>query len=212
MKEIWTLVKKDLRLHGCAFLLSVALLSGIAFVIVLAMPRKELEARYPVAFNLGVAASILYGQWLIDREKSRRTLAWLRSMPLSDAVLVGSKIVTLCAFQGVLFVLLLSLCAPDALLRLGPLDVAQKALAMMVFATWLLCGKWLLGERLGQAVAGLAFLLVFGLALYLSSRAGAETIFGPLLPSLLALALALLAPWLVLVAVLSRSDTSRWVR
>jgi hypothetical protein len=167
--------------------------------------------RFVLVFNLSSVASVLYGQWLIDREKARRTLAWLRAMPLSDAHIVSGKAVTLFAFQGALFGVLLSLFAPEALSRIGFVGVAQWLLFIMAFAIWLLCGKWLLGERLGGAVAGGAFLLVFGTGLYLATPAGGPT-FGPPVPSLLvAFTLAVIAPWLVLVHVLSRSDTSRWV-
>jgi ABC-type transport system involved in multi-copper enzyme maturation permease subunit len=213
MRQVWALFKKDARLHGRAFLGSVALLSVIALLIVFVMPRKDVEARCLLVFNLSTVASMLYGQWLIDREKARRTLAWLRATPLSDAHIVSGKAVTLFAFQGALFGVLLSLFAPEALSRIGFIGVAQWLLFMMAFASWLLCGKWLLGERLGGAVAAGAFLVVFGTGFYLVARAWGPT-FGPSAPSLaafVAFTLAVIAPWLVLVRVLSRSDTSRWV-
>jgi hypothetical protein len=211
MRPIWALLKKDLHLHGRSYAVSVALIAALTLAVVRVVPIQGLDRRYPVSFNFAVFGSLLYGQWLIDREKARRTLAWLRSMPVSDVHIVASKVVVLWVFQGVLFAVLLSVSAPDALARFGAADVLQKLLAVTVFATWLLAGKWLLGERLGQLVAGVSFLLVFGLDVYLSSRAGQAVPFGSFLTSLPALLVGLIAPCVLLVRVLSRRDTAEWV-
>jgi ABC-2 family transporter protein len=155
--------------------------------------------------------STLYGQWLVDRERSKGTLAWVRSLPYSDAEIVFGKFAAYYAMQSTVFV-------AGSLLS-APMEVAKRPegwlltwLAILAFGALLMTGKWLFGEKLGQAAAGIILLgIVVGLAKATAAvskpQVASAWIYTLLLPCLLMSIVGL--PFLV-SAIVGRQDTSEW--
>ncbi len=104
-----SLMLKDLRLHGRGILLAQAgfllLLLLLIRVMSQSYPKYSDAARATLVYNMNfLAASFLWGDWLISREKMKGTFAWLRSMPLSDQTIIRSKLILGCSCCAILWI------------------------------------------------------------------------------------------------------------
>ena len=95
--------------------------------------------RVSFVFNLNLFLTMLWSDWLITRERSKRTFAWLRGLPVDDRVLAGSKFVVAAGCCVALWLVSSALFAPESwrspgtglvlqcvLLTFGGLTVATK--------------------------------------------------------------------------------------
>ena len=82
------LLAKDLRLHGLPLLLLIGvLLAACAGAMQFAPSREPIPG---FVFNMNLLSPLLLSEWLIARERAKRSFAWLRSLPVDDrAVAVG---------------------------------------------------------------------------------------------------------------------------
>ena len=88
-RALWTLIAKDLRLHGVPLALAVGgALTACALVTRLAPRGGSVEA---FVFNVNMLAPLLLAEWLIARERAVRSFAWLRTLPVGDRTLVAGK-------------------------------------------------------------------------------------------------------------------------
>ena len=82
------LLAKDLRLHGLPLLLLVGVLLAACAGVTQFAPNREPIPGF--VFNMNMLSPLLLSEWLIARERSKRSFAWLRSLPVDDhAVAVG---------------------------------------------------------------------------------------------------------------------------
>lgn len=89
VRLLWILMAKDVRLHGLPLLLVfTAILSFVGLVI-----RFVPSDASPVGFvtNINVMIPLMFSEWFIARERSTRSFAWLRSLPVDDRTLALSK-------------------------------------------------------------------------------------------------------------------------
>jgi hypothetical protein len=90
--QMRALLAKDLRLHGR----DAALAAGGAFLLI-EIANRLIDhgpgSRGSFVFNTNLLLTLLWSDWLITRERSKRTFAWLRGLPVADRVLVSSKFV-----------------------------------------------------------------------------------------------------------------------
>ena len=90
-RALWTLIAKDLRLHGVPLALAVGgALTFCALVTRLAPRGGSVET---FVFNVNMLAPLLLAEWLIARERAARSFAWLRTLPVSDRTLVAGKFI-----------------------------------------------------------------------------------------------------------------------
>ncbi len=88
-----TLIGKDLRLHGSAIALAMA--GALALLAAgTQLAPQGIGPRVSLVFNVNILLTLLWSEWLVTRERSKRTFAWLRTLPVDDRVLAGSKFVT----------------------------------------------------------------------------------------------------------------------
>lgn len=83
-------IVKDLRLHGRAFALTLA--AGLLLCLTLnRVEPQAVGARVSLVCNINLLLTLLWSDWLITRERSKRTFAWLRGLPVDDGVLASAK-------------------------------------------------------------------------------------------------------------------------
>jgi hypothetical protein len=94
-RQLSALVALDLRLHGWAMLGVTA--AGVAFIVLAhaVRPNPGGAGLIALAFNMNFLFSMVWSDWLISREKIVRTIGWIRSLPVSDAVWVSAKVLTI---------------------------------------------------------------------------------------------------------------------
>ncbi len=151
---MWTrqaraLIAKDLRLHGRAVALTIA---GCLLVLATAlhvMPQG-VGPRVSFVFNLNLFLTMLWSDWLITRERSKRTFAWLRALPVDDGLLASSKFVAAAGCCVALWLVSSALFARELWRPSGTGLVLQCAL--LTFGGLTVATKWRFPWQLGQVL------------------------------------------------------------
>lgn len=160
----------DFRLHGWGILTTQAgALALLALVFTLRPSNAAQEMA--LAFNLNLILTSLWGEWLISREKTKGTFAWLRTLPLGDAELVRAKFVT-----AAIWTVLLWSCSSILLARghmvTDRLEVWFAALGVLLtFGAFTLACRWRFGQKIGQTLP-FAVVLLLLLLFMAADRAG----------------------------------------
>ena len=89
-RQLAVLVAKDLRLHWRALAGAMAGTLTLAAAAAYAIPQGS-GPRVALVFNLNLMLALLWSEWLITRERSKGTFRWLRTLPVDDRAVVGSK-------------------------------------------------------------------------------------------------------------------------
>jgi hypothetical protein len=206
-RQTRALIVKDLRLHGRAFALTLA--AGLLLCLTLnRVEPQAVGARVSLVCNINLLLTLLWSDWLITRERSKRTFAWLRGLPVDDGVLASAKFLVAGGCCVTFWLTSSMLSAREIWQPLSTGLVVQCAL--VAFGGLSLATKWRFPWRLGQVLPLLILLVPLLLATTLAGdgTAGREMLFGlwnapygrPVA------AAALLAVYATLVAV-----TVRWV-
>ncbi len=149
-----TLLAKDLRLHGLPLLLTIGVvLAACAGVMQFAPNRRPIPA---FVFNVNMFFSILMSEWLITRERSKRSFAWLRSLPVDDRTVAVGKFLYAAAVSAVLWTASSALFAPVLWSPWSTGLVLQCSL--LVLGALLIGARWRTNWRYAHGVA----LAVFG--------------------------------------------------
>jgi hypothetical protein len=152
-RKVRTLIGNDLRLHGRGIAgVELGMLGFIALVlwVTRAGPTSTPAVQVPFVFNVNFLISLLWGEWLVSREKTKGTLAWLRALPLSDQDIVTAKFLT-CALCCV------SLWISSSLLFVRSYFFPSRwatwwiyQLCLLGLATFSLSGRWRFRQKLGM--------------------------------------------------------------
>ena len=159
--QVRALIAKDLRLHGHAVALATA---GCLLLLALAtrvMPQG-IGPRVSFVFNVNLLFTLLWSDWLITRERSKRTFAWLRGLPVDDRVLGSAKFIAAAGCSVALWLVSSVLFARELWRPPGTALVLQCAI--VAFGGLSVAAKWRFSWRLGQVlppVVGLMPVLLF---------------------------------------------------
>lgn len=102
-RHIRALVANDVRLHGRGILLTQV--GIVAFVWVASRFPRAPGALVSLVCNLNLILALLWGDWLVSREKLKGTFGWVRTLPVSDRDLVAAKFLSMTACSSMLWVL-----------------------------------------------------------------------------------------------------------
>ena len=148
-----TLVAKDLRLHGLPLLLTIGVvLAACAGVTQFAPNRGPIPG---FVFNVNMFFSILMSEWLITRERSKRSFAWLRSLPVDDRTVAVGKFLYAAVVSAVLWTASSTLFAPVLWSPWSTGLVLQCSL--LVLGALLIGARWRTNWRYAHGVALAAF-------------------------------------------------------
>ena len=169
---LMALLAKDLRLHGLPLLLLIGVLLAACAGVQFAPRRGPIPG---FVFNMNMLAPLLLSEWLIARERAKRSFAWLRSLPVDDRTMAVGKFLYAAVVSVVLWTTSSALFAPGlwspwstglvlqcSLLVLGALLIAARwrtnwryapMAAMGVFAGPILIFLTLMGEDTARRAA-----------------------------------------------------------
>lgn len=163
-RQVKALVIKDVWLHGRAIvLLLTANLAVYVLLLSLApwlFPDTRLRASVSALFMPFVLyAALISSVWLIETERMKGTLAFLRTLPVSDSAIVLSKLLLSSAIQAVTGVAGILLLLPRLLeprnLAFCPLLVG----GLVTFGNLSILTRLRYGTRLGAALPFLVLLV-----------------------------------------------------
>ena len=201
------LIAKDLRLHGRAVALTIASCLLFLATAIRVMPQG-VGPRVAFVFNANLLLTLMWSDWLITRERSKRTFAWLRGLPVDDRVLAHAKFVIAAGWCVTLWLVSSALFARELWRPPGTVLVLQCGL--VAFGGLSVATKWRFPWRLGQI---LPLVIVLVPVLLLMTFAGDGTDRREILIAVwngpygrVAAATALLAVYAAIVAA-----TIRWV-
>jgi hypothetical protein len=173
-RQVRSLIGNDLRLHGRGIAgIHVGILAFIGLVIwaTRAKPTSTPAAHAMLIFNVNFLVAILWGEWLVSREKTKGTLAWLRTLPVSDSSIVTAKFLT-CALCVV------SLWVSSTLVFVRSYFFPTRwaiwvlyKLCLLGLATFSLSARWRFHQKLGMMLPLIAVLVPL-LAVLLADQAG----------------------------------------
>ena len=164
-RQIRALITKDLRLHGHAVALTIAGCLLLLATATRAMPQG-IGPRVSFVFNVNLLLTLMWSDWLITRERSTRSFAWLRGLPVDDRVLGSGKFIVAAGCCVALWLVSSALFARELWWPPGTALVLQCALVafggLSVAAKWRF--PWRLGHALPLVTVGVPVLLFMTLA------------------------------------------------
>ncbi len=161
LRTLSALVRKDLRLHWRGILLTQLLViaSGFfTFRFTSKVPRSE-SVNAAALFNFNFIAALLWTEWLVSREKTKGTIAWLRTLPISDAQIVTAKFAVYLLIIGLLWIISTLLLAPWYWTRTGFLTSVLAFCALAAFGTISLGARWRFRQKVGHVLPLVVLLL-----------------------------------------------------
>ena len=164
------LMGKDLRLHGRSLLL---VLAGILLLMAVMTSYVPASAAANQAFvvQINFFITLLLGEWLVVRERSTRSFAWLRSLPVDDRTLAFSKFMLTAACGAVLWTLSSALFARG--LWQPPGDALVVLLGLLTFGAVCVATRWRLNWRYAHVVP-IAVVALPALAFIVYTEGGPE--------------------------------------
>ena len=170
-RHILALMRKDLRIHwkGVAAAHAGALAittTGIA----LGNPQEN-GALPAFVSNVNFLAALLWGEWFVSREKTKGSLAWLRTLPISAAALCLSKFAVCGLAVASLWTLTSLVFLRDEFLPDAPAVWAVELLGLLLFSATVVASRMLFRQKLGQTLPLLLVLPIVLIAL-LAERSG----------------------------------------
>lgn len=210
-KRIGALVKNEIRLHGQGALMVQAAI--LLLLVVGYQLRPGSGAAFALLVNCNWMTALAWSEWLVSREKTKGTIGWLRSLPVSDSEIVTAKFVAhaLCCavFWAGTSWLALDVFRPD------PESWVVGQLALLTLGGLSIASRWRFSQRLGS----LAPLLVLLPIVLLFRSPTVQRVAMPLLTALwasgsgklvamAALAAAYATTWGATILWVARVDTS----
>lgn len=207
--RVLALISNDFRIHGRDIALTqVGVIALLAFAVFLKPMSTSVNAS--LIFNFNVLLAGFWSEWLISREKTKGTLAWLRASAVSDLELVLAKFTTVAVCTITLWTVSSALLLPRLVLSRFDVWVVLQ-LSLLAFGACAVASRWRLGPKLGQLLPFIGLGAVLGVFVLLA-RTGALSALDPQVllgyrAGAVVLGLVLATVHLVVFAV-----TLRWVR
>ncbi len=148
------LLAKDLRLHGLPLLLFIGISLAACAGVTQIVPNREPIPGF--VFNLNMFFSILMSEWLITRERSKHSFAWLRSLPVDDRTVAVGKFLYAAVVSVVLWTASSAVFAPGLWSPWSTGLVLQCSL--LVLGALLIGTRWRTSWRYGLLAALAVFL------------------------------------------------------
>jgi hypothetical protein len=157
MRAVLTLARKDLLLHRRGVAAYTVGYAAAAWVLLWLLPPVSGSAGPPaIMFPIALYFVLVCAGWLVDRERSRETFAFLRALPVSDLAIVASKFAAYFVMQvfGFAVALLVSPLGRSA----TPVQLVTAFAVMYLFGGLVLAVQLCFAAR--RAVAGPLLLMV----------------------------------------------------
>ena len=143
------LLSKDLRLHGLPLLLLIGVLLAACAAVTQFAPSRDSVPGF--VFNMNMLSPLLLSEWLIARERAKRSFAWLRALPVDDRAVVVGKFLYAAVVSVVLWTASSTLFAPVLWSPWSTELVLQCSL--LVLGALLIAARWLTNWRYAPMAA-----------------------------------------------------------
>jgi hypothetical protein len=216
MRRLLALVVKDLYIYRRELVLAWVGITGMTWgMFQMIRPSSPTRALVFIC-SLDLAVMVGFGDWLSYYEKSKGTFAWIRTLPVSDELVVSSKFMANSIIQIGAFFLPVLLTMP-VLLRLDWAPWTLTAwLAVLAMASFMLFTKLAMSRRLGQAVPFIAAFSIILILMQLAKRFPSlleELMYSVWTPPILLLleCLTIFGIWYLMCRWISAKDTPQLV-
>ena len=132
------LLAKDLRLHGLPLLLLIGVVLAACAGVTQFAPSRDAVPGF--VFNMNMLSPLLLSEWLIARERAKRSFAWLRSLPVDDRAVAAGKFLYAAVVSVVLWLTSSLLFAPELWSPWSTGLVLQGSL--LVLGALLIAARW----------------------------------------------------------------------
>lgn len=156
LRHVRAVIVNDARLHGRGIVMAQA--GVVAFTwLASRMPRPQ-AALLGLVLNLNIVIALLWGDWLISREKLKGTFGWLRTTPIADGDLVTAKFLSTAICCTLMWTLT---TAPflSGYYADRPAEWIVTWLGLMTFAGLSVAMRWRFTQKLGLIAPLLTVLL-----------------------------------------------------
>lgn len=118
MKKAFRVFLKDVHENSGSYILVTGILLGMLTILPIFQSRDLLPSiQLEFVFNLNLVALVAFGNWLVARERERKTIIILRTLPLTTRQLVAGKFLAAFAMSEGLYIA--SLVSSFAMLKYG---------------------------------------------------------------------------------------------
>lgn len=166
--HVIALMQKDARLHGRAIASAQAAVLGIAALAWTLKPDAD-AANTTLLFNFNVLLAGFWGEWLISREKTKGTFAWLRATTVTDAELVLSKFLAAGLCTTTLWV-----ATAVVFVRPGRLEAVAVWAGLLTFSALAVACRWRFEAKMGQVLPYVALLVPLTVMIAVTRVTGLE--------------------------------------
>ena len=173
IRIVSALMRKDLRLHWRGILLTQLIVIVFVFWTFRLASRNVPRGEYAGAaalFNINFIAALLWTEWLVSREKTKGTIAWLRTLPIADAQLVIAKFAAYLLIVGFLWIASTLLLVPWYWTRAGLLSMVLGFCALAAFGTMSIGARWRFRQKVGQTLPFAVLILPVFLIAFANDR------------------------------------------
>jgi hypothetical protein len=214
-RQTRALIENDLRVHGVGMACTAAVLLLLPAVAGFVKPGGRVDSAAALVTSLNFILMLLWGDWLVSREKTKGTIAWLRTLPVPDHAIVLAKVATYMAGCLSMWVASTLLYVPQFFFPARWREWLITLCVLMFAGTVSVCGRFRFSQKVGQvlppAVLGL-LMVIYYLALRvapagtmrLSAMATRPSMTGVVVLSILGLSGAVVA---VTIAWMRRAET-----
>lgn len=159
---------KDFRIHGR----SIGAAQGAVLAIgamAWGMKPDAHETNAALVFNFNVLLAGFWSEWLISREKTKGTFAWLRATAVSDTELVLSKFLAAGLCATVLWI-----ATAVVFVRPGLFAGVAAGAGLVVFSAIAVASRLRFGAKVGQVLPYAVLLVPLTVVIGLKQAAGVE--------------------------------------
>lgn len=205
-----SLVLKDVRLHWKGFCYGLGFLIGMLLLGRFTPDRSPGLGDVQRYFGLvGLVSLIILSEWLVREEISHRTIIWLRTLPLSDWQIIGSKFFSFSIGHWFLVFAAISMVRPDWLTAYGK-EILVYSAVIYAWGGLMLASRLALSPRTGLLLplGALLVLTVVGATGHLPASAIAW-LSGPVAACSVSAGVFVLS-YITATLLMSRRETLRW--
>lgn len=170
MKRLFALVLKDLYLYRLELVLSWVCAASVICGGFWWKPPDSTGHALVVTSMFNMIFMMAYGDWLSYFERSKGTLAWLRTLPISDQSVVSAKFIAALVMQSTAFLVPILISVKQAFYPQHLLWTITAWIGVLTISSFMLFTKLILGRRFGQVVPFAVVIVVVLLASQIHER------------------------------------------